>query len=32
MVTFTTVNFISEEKDEKPLFIDFTSAPPVFWG
>lgn len=32
MVTFTSINFISEEKEERPPFIDFTSAPPAFWG
>jgi hypothetical protein len=32
MVTFTSINFISEEKEERPPFIDFTSAPPAFWA
>jgi hypothetical protein len=32
IVKFTSINFIFEEKDERPPLIDFTSAPPVFWG
>jgi len=32
MVKFTSINFIFEEQEERPPFIDFTGVPPVFWG